>query len=573
MHAFLVEGKLLSDVDQIRDMWANHFEALGTPFTSSNFDNDFYDRVTTHVQGIFINCTEDSSGVLNEPLQYEEVAKVCSRLKRGTSGVLIDYEHILFAGPPLWKHLFCLFQEFFLNGSICSTLKTGIILPLFKGKGAKANNKENYRGITLFPTLCKIYEIILLNRLENYASHNQYFSEMQFGFQEGIGCIEASFTILETINHMLERGSKIFGCFLDVRKAFDTVWIDGLLYKLFTELGIKGRMWVAIKDLYTDVKAQVLYSGSLSRSFDVSQGTGQGRILAPFMYKVYINSLLHVLTDHCYSICINSSKLASPSFADDVSLIALNPSFLTTFMNICHEYSLTWRYEFNHSKSGIVTFGETKAVHHASMNEREWRLGDDIVQELYEYKNLGVLKNYIGSFSSNVTDNIEKTRKKAGMIFSSSFDRRKTNPLSFVKFWRQACLPSLLFGSELFSLTPSLLLKLERCQLWFLKNIFHLPSFAHSTLVLKISGLNSIESEIDVKRLLFLGRLITQPKTSVAVRTLFQSRTESFFDVNIISIGVVSCICEALQKYDLFNHFKAWFYDCIFPTYTEWKKL
>ena len=206
---------------------------------------------------------------MNEPIQYEEVAKACSRLKRGTSRVLIDYEHVFSAGPPLWKHLFCLLQEFSINGSIFSTLKTGIILPLFKGKGAKANNKENCRGITLFSTLCKIYGIILLNRLENYASHNQYFSEMQFGFQEGVGCTEASFTILEAINHMHERGSKIFGCFLDVRKAFDTVWIDGLLYKLFTELGIKGRMWVAIKDLYTDVKAQVLYSGSLSRSSNV----------------------------------------------------------------------------------------------------------------------------------------------------------------------------------------------------------------------------------------------------------------------------------------------------------------
>ena len=155
------------------------------------------------------------------------------------------------------------------------------------------------------------------------------------------------------------------------------------------------------------------------------------------MYKEYINSLLHVLTDHCYSICINSSKLASPSFTDDISLIALHSSFLTTFMNICHEYGLTWRNEFNHSKTGIVTFGETKAVHRASMNELEWRLGGDIVEELYEYKNLGVLKNYIESFSSNVADNIEKTIKKAGMIFSSSFDRRKTNALIFVTFWRQ----------------------------------------------------------------------------------------------------------------------------------------
>ena len=48
---------------------------------------------------------------------------------------------------------------------IPKSLKSGIILPLFKGKGARANNKDNYRGITLFPTFCKIYEMILLGRL------------------------------------------------------------------------------------------------------------------------------------------------------------------------------------------------------------------------------------------------------------------------------------------------------------------------------------------------------------------------------------------------------------------------
>ena len=123
-----------------------------------------------------------------------------------------------------------------------SNSKTGIILPLFKGKGAKVNNKDNYRGITLFPTISKIYEMILANRLEKFASQKGYFSQVQFGLQEGVGCVEALFTILETIKHMLERGSKIFGCFLDVRKALDTVWIDGLLFKLFTELGIEGGM-------------------------------------------------------------------------------------------------------------------------------------------------------------------------------------------------------------------------------------------------------------------------------------------------------------------------------------------
>ena len=83
--------------------------------------------------------------------------------------------------------------------------------------------------------------------LDHFGSVDS-ISEMQFGFQEESGCIEASFTILETINHMLERVSKMFSCFLDVRKAFDTVWIDGLMYQLFSDLVVDGKqLWLAIR--------------------------------------------------------------------------------------------------------------------------------------------------------------------------------------------------------------------------------------------------------------------------------------------------------------------------------------
>ena len=84
---------------------------------------------------------------------------------------------------------------------------------------------------------------------------------------------------------------------------------------------------VSYKGLCTDVKAQVLYSGALSREFEIAQGTEQGRTLAPFMYKVYINSLLKELTAHCFTISINTLRMPAPCFADDFCLIAFSSVF------------------------------------------------------------------------------------------------------------------------------------------------------------------------------------------------------------------------------------------------------
>ena len=185
MSAFLVNGRLITNENDKGDMWADHFEALGTPTINLNFNNEFADLISTHVQTISQNCTSDSTGALSGPLTYEKVASVCSNLKSGISGVLLDYEHVRYAGLSLWRLLFHMYQQFFENSVVCKSLKIGIILPLFKRKGAKANNKDNCRGITLFPTLCKIHEMILLNRLEKFAIDNEYFSELQFGFREG----------------------------------------------------------------------------------------------------------------------------------------------------------------------------------------------------------------------------------------------------------------------------------------------------------------------------------------------------------------------------------------------------
>ena len=83
--------------------------------------------------------------------------------------------------------------------------------------------------------------------------------------------------------------------------------------------------------------------------------------------------------------------------------------------------------------------------------------------------------------------------------------------------------------------------------------------------------LNSIEAEIDMRKLLFLGRLVTEPKMAPSVRNLLRGRTGSLLDKDVKSIGILPSICVTLNKYDLFNYFEIWFNGSTFPTYGNWK--
>ena len=73
-----------------------------------------------------------------------------------------------------------------------------------------------------------------------------------------------------------------------------------------------------------------------------------------------------------------------------------------------------------------------------------------------------------------------------------------------------------------------------------------MPKFAPGHHLLKISNLNSIESEIDLKKLLFLGRLITEPNMSAVVKGLFRSRAASYFEADLTPIGSYQAFVKPL---------------------------
>ena len=78
MSAFLVNESLITDINQIRNMWADHFEALGTPSESATYDNGFAAQVSAHVKKTFEACLDDPGVILNEPLMMKSLTSAPS---------------------------------------------------------------------------------------------------------------------------------------------------------------------------------------------------------------------------------------------------------------------------------------------------------------------------------------------------------------------------------------------------------------------------------------------------------------------------------------------------------------
>ena len=117
-----------------------------------------------------------------------------------------------------------------------------------------------------------LYETLLLNKVEEIFK----FNNNQFGYRRSTSCKHASFIINETRQYMVSGGSPYIVCYivnLDMKKAFDKLWRDGLFYKLIDK--VDDLYWRAIVNYYADSTGKVKINGQLSREFAIIDGVKQ----------------------------------------------------------------------------------------------------------------------------------------------------------------------------------------------------------------------------------------------------------------------------------------------------------
>ena len=128
--------------------------------------------------------------------------------------------------------------------------------------------------------------------------------------------------------------------FLDVKKAYDTIWSNGLWYKMW-EMGIKEKMWRVVRSLYVNNRTRMFLEGNSFQFFPINLGVAQGCISSPILFLIYINGLLCELKKCTQSgIKFSEEKMSSLLFVDDFVGLAETAQALQSLIDVVHNYSL-----------------------------------------------------------------------------------------------------------------------------------------------------------------------------------------------------------------------------------------
>ena len=224
--------------------WFTHFQNLHYEHHLSQQEENLISKLKTN---------EKSKDLLNEldtEINTQEITEAAKKmkLKKAAFSDKINNEIIKNSIDILINGFKKVFNAVLNSGYFPNSWCEGLITPIFKS-GDKLN-PNNYRGICVSSSLGKFFCSILNNRLIKFLENKHTLHPSQIGFLPGNRTADHIFT-LKTLHdkYINQNNEKLYACFIDFKKAFDSVWHEGLYLKLL-ENGIGGNFYSLIKNLY-----------------------------------------------------------------------------------------------------------------------------------------------------------------------------------------------------------------------------------------------------------------------------------------------------------------------------------
>ena len=273
----------------------------------------------------------------------------------------IHAEMIKLGGAESVRWFKSLFDAIWHEKEVPEDWKSQLLIPLHK-KGSRTIC-DNYRGIALLSTPSKVFTKAILNRVKHRTE--LLLCESQCDFHSGRGCADHLSSVCILVEKAREFHHPLYICFIDLRKSYDSINREALWSILQSSYHLPAKLISIIRAVHDGSRAAVRAYGRVSECFDVTSGVRQGCVLAPTLFNLYFDAVIHMSLDshqvqnkgvgiaylHNAKLVGNRRKLQLETlvtdleYADDMALLADScndlEAMLTTLSTHCSAFGLS----------------------------------------------------------------------------------------------------------------------------------------------------------------------------------------------------------------------------------------
>ena len=321
-----------------------------------------------------------------------------------------------------------------------------------------------------------------------------------------------SWSITAVIDHYNRQGSVVYGCAMDLSKAFDMVeWLQ--LFTLLMERDVSPVFLRTLLRIYRNQSCDVRWNGSDSAKFTVSNGVRQGAVSSPIFFSLYINDLFKLLRSSRLGCRLFNIFLGC--FADDLFLLSASRSGLQAMVDICDKFAKERNLKFSTSVDPIKS--KTKCIVFSKkirdrQNVAPVLLNGDPLPWVDDVKHLG---NVLESDNSMARDITAKRGKFIGKLNSLSQEFHYVSPKVFMKILNIYAVS--FHGSGLWDIFSPNCERLYKAWNVAVRLAWNVPRTTHRYLIEGISGCPHPKVMLASRQVKFREQLLTSCKMGVRV--------------------------------------------------------